>query len=54
VGFSRIADNGPSRSVCSSNLTAERITAQEMVSRMPRKYKPLEESFGKARGKEEW
>jgi len=26
----------------------------EMVSRMPRKYKPLEESFGKARGKEEW
>jgi antitoxin MazE len=26
----------------------------EMVSRMPRNYKPREESFGKPVGKEEW
>jgi len=26
----------------------------EMVSRMPRDYKPREQSFGKPQGKEEW
>ena len=35
-------------------LSKSKFDLAELVSRMPRNYKPREESFGKAVGKEEW
>ncbi|HKA21580.1 MAG TPA: AbrB/MazE/SpoVT family DNA-binding domain-containing protein [Blastocatellia bacterium] len=35
-------------------VSKRKFDLAEMVSRMPRNYRPREESFGKAVGKEEW
>jgi len=35
-------------------LSKSKFDLADLVSRMPRNYKPREESFGKAVGKEEW
>ena len=35
-------------------LSKSKFDLADLVSRMPRSYKPREESFGKAVGKEEW
>jgi antitoxin MazE len=35
-------------------LSKSKFDLAELVSRMPRNYKPREEPFGKAVGKEEW